>query len=57
MPFSLAFGLDAVMPIQYLVPSLRVAIRDRLIEESLTERLLDLEQLEGTPSESKPRQS
>ena len=36
------------MPMEYLVPSLRVAVRERLIEESLIERLVDLEQLEET---------
>ena len=47
-PFSLAFGLEAVMPMEFLVPSLRVAVRERLTEEALTKRLVDLEQLEET---------
>ena len=47
-PFSLAFGLEAVMPMEFLVPSLRVAVRERLTEESLIERLVDLEQFEET---------
>ena len=47
-PFSLAFGLEAVMPMEFLVPSLRVAVQERLTEEALTERLVDLEQLEET---------
>ena len=47
-PFSLAFGLEIVMPMEYLVPSLRVAVHERLTEESLTKRLMDLEQLEET---------
>ena len=42
----LAFRLEVVMHMEYLVPSLRVAVRERLTEESLTERLVDLEQLE-----------
>ena len=46
--FSLAFGLEAVMPMEYLLPSLRVAVRKRLIEGSLTKRLVDLEQLKET---------
>lgn len=46
--FSLAFGLEAVMPMEYLVPSLRVAVQERLTEESLTDRLVDLEQLKET---------
>ena len=28
-PFSLAFELEAVMPMEYLVPSLRVAVHER----------------------------
>ena len=42
-PFSLAFGFEVVMMMEYLVPSLRVAIWERLMEESLTNRLVDLE--------------
>ena len=42
-PFNLAFGLEEVMLMEYLVPSLRVAVQARLIEKSLTERLLELE--------------
>ena len=34
------------MPMECLVPSLRLAVRERLTEEALTERLVDLEQLE-----------
>ena len=45
MPFSLAFGLEAIMPMEYFVPSLRVAVHVRLMEEALIERLLDLKQL------------
>ena len=33
---------------EYLVSSLRVAVHERLIEESLTERLVDLEQPKET---------
>ena len=47
-PFSLAFGLEVVMPMEFLVPSLRVVVREILIKEALTERLVDLEQLEET---------
>ena len=47
-PFSLAFGLEVVMPMINLVPSLRVAVWERLTEKSLTKRLVDLEQLEET---------
>ena len=36
------------MPMEFLVPSLRVAVQERLTEEALTERLVDLEHLEET---------
>ena len=36
------------MPMEFLVPSLRVAVQERLTEEALTERLVDIEQLEET---------
>ena len=48
MPFSLAFGMEAVMPMEYLVPSLRVAVSERLNEEALLEWLVELEKLEET---------
>ena len=31
-PFRLAFGLEAVMPVEFQVPSLRIQIRERLPE-------------------------
>ena len=31
-PFRLAFGLEAVMPVEFQVPSLRIQIQDRLVE-------------------------
>ena len=34
------------MPMEYLVPSLRVAVRERLTEEALSEWLVKLEKLE-----------
>ena len=37
------------MPMEYLVPSLRMAVQERLIEESLIEILVGLEQLKETP--------
>ena len=49
-PFSLAFGLEVIMPMEYLVLSLRVVVWERLIEEALIERLVDLEQLDETTS-------
>ena len=45
-PFRLAFGLEAVMPIEFQVPSLRLQIRDRLpeseSEQNCLSQLLDL---------------
>ena len=43
--FSLTFGLETVMPMEYLVPSLRVVVQEKLTKESLTDRLVELEQL------------
>ena len=34
--FSLDFGMEVVMPMVYLVPSLRVAVRERLMKEALS---------------------
>ena len=46
-PFRLAYGQEAVMPMEYIVPSLRVAIIiDMVDEDSLKERLLHLLSLE-----------
>ena len=45
-PFRLAFGLEAVMPIEFQVPSLRLQIRNRLpeseSEQNCLSQLLDL---------------
>lgn len=46
-PFNLVYGLEAVVPLEYQVPSLRVAIEERLGDlDSLQERLNRLNQLE-----------
>ena len=43
MPFGLAFGLEAVMPIEFQVPNLRLQIAERLPEsESEHQRLVQL---------------
>ena len=47
-PFSLAFGMEAVMPMEYIVPSLRVVVMERLTKEALSEQLVELEKLEET---------
>ena len=46
--FSLVYGLEATLPIQYELKSLRVAIGSRLTEsQSLRNRLSDLKELDG----------
>src|ERR1700738_1980908 len=46
-PFALVYGLEATLPIEYEVESLRVAIDSRLTEkQSLRNRLTDLEELD-----------
>jgi hypothetical protein len=44
-PFSLVYGIEAILPIEFEIPSLRIAINERLDEsQSLKDRL---ERLEG----------
>lgn len=47
-PFKLVYGLEAVVPMEFLVPSLRIAIDHKLsAEEALNyrlDKLLELEQ-------------
>ena len=46
-PFKLAYGQEVVMPMEYIVPSLRVAtLTDLVGEDTLVERLLHLVGLE-----------
>ena len=46
-PFSLVFGIDATLPIEFEVESLRVAVGTRLNDsKSLKNRLTDLEELD-----------
>ena len=46
-PFRLAFGLEAVMPIEFQIPSLRIQVKERLSEkESEKIRLATLCELE-----------
>ena len=46
-PFKLAYGQDVVIPMEYIVPSLRVAALTEMVdEETLNERLLHLVGLE-----------
>jgi hypothetical protein len=46
-PFRLAYGLEAVMPIEFMIPSFRIQARERLNEcDSEAERVQCLLQLE-----------
>ena len=46
-PFRMAYGQEAIMPIEYIVPSLRFAILTNMVDEdSLKKRLLHLLSLE-----------
>ena len=46
-PFSLVFGIEATLPIEFEVEALRVAVSSRLpIKNSLRNRLTDLEELD-----------
>ena len=46
-PFSLVYGLEAILPIEFEVPSLRIAVETRMpMSESLKERLEHLEGLD-----------
>lgn len=46
-PFQLMYGQEAVMPMEYMVPSLRIAVENRLGDtESLKERLYQLNKLD-----------
>lgn len=39
-PFSLTFGLEEVMHVEFLVPSLRIAVREQLLGNALPEHLV-----------------
>ena len=46
-PFRLAYGQEVVMPMEYIVPSLKIAtLIDMADEEMVHERLLNLVELE-----------
>lgn len=47
-PFELAFGLDAILPIEFLVPTLRVAKQLDWAGHELSHRIDDLEKLDET---------
>jgi hypothetical protein len=55
-PFRLAYGLEAVMPIEFTIPSLRIQVRERLNErDSEAKRVQYLLQLEEQRIESMHR--
>ena len=46
-PFKLAYGHEAMMPMEYIIPSLKIAaLIDMADEETVNERLLNLVELE-----------
>ena len=46
-PFRLAYGQDVLMPMEYIVPSLKIeTLTDMADEETVNERLLNLVELE-----------
>ena len=46
-PFKLAYGQEAIMPMEYIIPSLKIATLTKLVdEETIEERLLHLVELE-----------
>ena len=48
MPFNLVFGLDAILPIEFLIPTLRVGQKLQWTGHELSERIEELEQLDET---------
>ena len=47
-PFNLVFGLDAILPIEFLIPTLRVAQALQWIGHELSDKIEELEQLDKT---------
>ena len=45
-PFNLVYGLDAILPIEFLIPILKVARELEWIGHELSDRLDDLEKLD-----------
>eukprot|EP00253_Pinus_taeda_P001959 PITA_01959 len=46
-PFRLVYGVEVVMPMEYILPSLRIAVLTGMMDhEALEERLVQLEELE-----------
>lgn len=52
-PFQLVYGTEAILPIELEMPSLRIAVAERLGDtESLRHRLLELERLDETRAQA-----
>ena len=47
-PFNMVYGLDAILPLEFLVPTLRVAKELEWIGHELSDRLEELEKLDET---------
>ena len=47
-PFNMVFGLDTILPIEFLIPTLRVAKELEWTGHELSERLNELEKLDET---------
>lgn len=47
MPFNLVFGLEVILPLEYLIPTLRVVKELEWTSHKLSHRLHKLEQLEN----------
>lgn len=45
-PFNLVFGLDAILPIEFLIPTLRVSTQLEWMEHELSDRVDKLEKLD-----------
>ena len=43
-PFMMAFGVEEVMSIEFLLPSLRIQVNEKQLEQALAEGLLQLEE-------------
>ena len=48
MPFNLVLGLDSILPIEFLIPTLRVAQELQWTGHELSNRIEDLDQLDET---------
>ena len=45
-PFNMVYGLDAILPIEFLIPTLRVAKQLEWTGHELSERIEDIEELD-----------